>query len=262
MEDDHPLLITPTRNAVKELQSSSLSNLVAGNTPKSTNTVPHFKPYPVSPFRNRHLALLEKIPKTEFEQELQDALRESENRDSCRKQVMVETLATSVLQDVYVREVKAHLEQYEKKSQKKRNKNRIFGDGLPKLMTDDVFYNNVVAVETVVAREKRAKEERRVINAKHSEALKMWKRADEERVARNKVVRADYRQAIKEWTEEDAVAKREGRKMQRTKPKQGLLEKFVPRPKKPEAERETNGDSGDEEDDDDDEDDDADEIVD
>ncbi|KAF9003583.1 hypothetical protein BDQ17DRAFT_1173889, partial [Cyathus striatus] len=100
---------------------------------------------------------------------------------------------------------------------------RIFGDGLPKLMTDDVFYNNVVAIETVAAREKLEKEERHVINAKHSEALK--------------VVRADYQQAIKEWTEEDVVAKREDQKMQQTKPKQGPLEKFVPRPKKPEAEK-------------------------
>ncbi|KAF8981678.1 hypothetical protein BDQ17DRAFT_1177712, partial [Cyathus striatus] len=158
--------------------------------------------------------------------------------DRKRKEAMVETFATSVLQNMYVKDVKTHLEHHEKQSQKKKSKNRIFGDGMPKLMTGDDFFNTVVESEKEREKDKQEKDERRIINTNHTEVLREWKKEENVRLARNRAVQETYQKATKDWKEEDTSARIEGRRPRWEKPKQGKIKSFVPRPKKPTAAQE------------------------
>jgi hypothetical protein len=62
-----------------------------------------------------------------------------------------------------------------------------------------------------------------------------WKRNESARKARNDEVRTHHQVAVKAWEVERDLAKEEKRKPRWTKPKQGLLEKPIPRPKKPDG---------------------------
>jgi hypothetical protein len=224
---------TPTRVAVSELASTSASFLVSASPPQSTMTLPAYKPYTISPFKQSHYAdILEREPATMREQELRDALQEAEQRDAVQKHIMVGMQATVLLQGMYVAQTQQHLQEHEQRKQKKVRK-RVFGDGMPKLLDGDEFFARVTEHEAEIERGALDKEERRAQREGHAESLVTWKTQERERIARNKAIHDAHQHAVKAWEEEHDAAKLECQQARWTKPKQGPLEKPIPRPKKP-----------------------------
>lgn len=93
----------------------------------------------------------------EFEEELCQALIESEQWDGFRKKWMIEMQAMSVLQNIYVKEVRNHLEEVEMHTKQKQTRNWPLGNGMPKLMTVDTFYNKVVSNNEAAKQEEEEK---------------------------------------------------------------------------------------------------------
>ena len=227
-------LLTPTRVAISELASTSLSHLVSASPPRSSSQIPLFPPSTISPFKSYNQELLELEPRTENEKRLQDALREAEDRDRRRKIAMVNMQGVTVLQNMYVKKNNRHLQGHEDERKRKSQKNRMFGDGMAKLLDGDVFFNKVVEMDEVAKKKVEEKEERQMAREAHAEALAAWKKLEEERKGRNSEIRRAYLDAVKQWEDERDAAKSEKRRVRWTKPKQGKMEKGIPRPKKPE----------------------------
>jgi hypothetical protein len=228
------VFLTPTRMAISDLGSTSLSHLVSRSPPQSSSEIPLFKPSTISPFKPYNQELLELEPRTENEARLQCALREAEDRDRQRKFAMVTMQSVTILQNMYVKKNNGHLQSHEDERKKKGEGNRLFGDGMAKLLDGDDFFNSVVRLDEAAKKKREDKEEWRLARETHAQALATWKRLEEERKERNAETRRAYQDAVKGWEAERDAAKSEGRKVGWTKPKQGKLESAIPRPKKPE----------------------------
>jgi len=59
---------------------------------------------------------------------------------------MVNMQGVTVLQNMYIKKNNRHLQGHKDKRKRKSQKNRMFGDGMAKLLDDDVFFNKVVEV--------------------------------------------------------------------------------------------------------------------
>ncbi|KAI0056687.1 hypothetical protein BV25DRAFT_1775645, partial [Artomyces pyxidatus] len=135
---------------------------------------------------------------TEFEQQLQDALHDANTRDGLRKKSMVGMQATVVLQGIYVKQSQRQLQAQEDKRMKK-GKKRILSDGLPKLLTSDVFFSQVEEHEAAAEKAVADKEARRVERADHVEAILVWKAEEKARKARVTAQRDKFHKAVKAW---------------------------------------------------------------
>lgn len=221
---------TPIQFATNALKTTSASFLVTPETPKSSMTIPQYRPYTISPKKDRYLHLIKREPETEAEVQMRDALKESEAREHHRKCAMTEMQANVVLQSLWSSKLKSHLEEHEVKAKAKKS-NRVLSDGMPHLFTGDAFVAAVKKDE--VERKKRAleKEGRRCRRVQHAEALVEWKRLEAARKGRNEAKKLAYQTEVKAWEAERDLAKYEHRRPQWNKPKLGGYEKALPRPK-------------------------------
>ncbi|KAF9007689.1 hypothetical protein BDZ89DRAFT_898224, partial [Hymenopellis radicata] len=212
------------------LASSSASYMVSSSPITSGRQPPEFSTSMISPQKRRYEELLDAEPRTETEAKLQTALRESEERAERYKKRMRGMQATTVIQNTYVRRTHAQLQEQEEKKKRPKKKSRKFGDGLAKLVTGDTFYQTVVEHEQAAEEETAAKEARADVKTDYQEAIAIWTRNEEKRVARVNKKKADHREAVKEWERERNAAKSESRKARWTKPKLGPIEKQRPKP--------------------------------
>ena len=104
------------------------------------------------------------------------------------------------------------------------------GDGLPRFLSGDEFYEKVVEFECEqkkhIAEKKTRKEERE----KRAEGLAVWKHLEDERKMENKDRRTQYHTALEKWNEDKLRAKAEGQKFSEAKLVLGKLCGPVPRP--------------------------------
>jgi DDE superfamily endonuclease len=225
------------RAAVDELASTSASFLTATSTLQSTSAPPAFKPATISPIRRtRYSHLLDNIPQTAQEQDLQNALRESEARDEARKESMLAMQAGVVLAGMYVDRAQEQLQAVEEKK-KKNGKKRLMGDGKAKLFTGDEFYNLCVADEQERKKDAAVKEQRHIQRETHTVTLVEWKKVNDAIRERNEAKRAVFNEALKAWEDDRDAAKREKRRPGWTKPrwKDYSPEILIQRPKRVEA---------------------------
>jgi hypothetical protein len=244
-----PQISTPVRVAINTLASTSAAFLVSKTPPSSRVNPPRFTPYTVSPLKRRQEPILDDEPQTEREVALIQALREADERDTWRKRAMIGMQATTVLQGMYIAKVQGHLEEHEKRAAKKKSGNRLFGDGYGKLLTGDDFYNSSLEIEEQAKQKAEEKVERARMREEHATVVAQWKNNEVARKARNDAVRKSHQDAVKAWEAERDLAKEERRKARWTKPKQGLLEKPVPRPKKPDDKSESDEEGPDDDED-------------
>jgi hypothetical protein len=230
-----PRISTPVRVAINEIASSSAAFLVSKTPPRSRAKPPRFTPYTISPIKRHRHAILDDEPQTEREAALIAALQEAEERDAWRKRAMIGMQATTMLQGMYVEKVQGHLEEHEMRAGRKKSGNQLFGDGYGKLLSGDEFYNSTIEIEEQAKQKAAEKVERARKREEHATVVAEWKNNEAERKARNEEVRMVHQDAVKAWEAERDLAKAQRRKPRWTKPKQGLLEKPVPRPKKPEG---------------------------
>ncbi|KAI6162811.1 hypothetical protein EDD17DRAFT_1507684 [Pisolithus thermaeus] len=104
--------------------------------------------------------------------------------------------------------------QEEKQKEQKKRKGKLVGNGLPRLLTGDEFYSQVVEFE----KEGRA------------EVTTAWKVAEIARREHNKVQRQEYKVELTAWVVERDAAKLEKRQPRWGQPKLGKLEPPLPKP--------------------------------
>ncbi|KAG1888132.1 hypothetical protein F4604DRAFT_2032175 [Suillus subluteus] len=101
----------------------------------------------------------------------------------------------------------------------------LVGDGMPRLLTGDEFYNQV-------SEHRRAAEEESCSQRKEGRAAAMavWKEAEGSAAEEKRGTSATYKEEVRLWEEERDCAKLEKRRPRWTKPKQGKLESPLPKP--------------------------------
>ncbi|KAJ8595506.1 hypothetical protein M405DRAFT_700138, partial [Rhizopogon salebrosus TDB-379] len=129
---------------------------------------------------------------------LQSALQESEQRGEESKRQMIGLQAAAVLQTRYCDRVCGQLAAQEQKAGKKKS-TRLVGDGLPRMLTGDVLFTQVVMHENAVEAESREKELKAKRRAERSEVLVQWKVEEIGRKERNKATKAVYEREKAEW---------------------------------------------------------------
>ena len=92
-------------------------------------------------------------------------------------------------------------------AKKARKGGRLVGDGLPRLLTGDEFYQRVVDHERAAVQDKVANENRRKQKEQRSALLAEWKEVEEARKKQNKEQKAAYHEQLALWTEEKERAK-------------------------------------------------------
>ena len=85
----------------------------------------------------------------------------------------------------------------------------MFGDGLAKLLDNNVFYDKVVEMEEAGKRKEGERENRKIAREQHEEALAAWKKQEERQKERNTVIRAAHQEAVRQWENERDTAKAE-----------------------------------------------------
>ncbi|KAG1721217.1 hypothetical protein EDB19DRAFT_1646620 [Suillus lakei] len=135
-------------------------------------------PQIVSPLQYKQYSeILNCPPATEAEHKLQVALQESGQHKEETKHQMIGLQAASVLQIQYCNQVHGQLAAQEEKAGRKKG-TRLVGDGLPCMLTGDVFVAQVITHENAMEAEAREKEMRAKRRAEHSEELAHWKREE------------------------------------------------------------------------------------
>ena len=92
-------------------------------------------------------------------------------------------------------------------AKKARKEGRLVGDGLPRLLTGDEFYQRVVDHERAAVQDKVANKNRRKQKEQRSALLAEWKEVEEARKKQNKEQKAAYCEQLALWTEEKERAK-------------------------------------------------------
>ncbi|TFK16764.1 hypothetical protein FA15DRAFT_555409, partial [Coprinopsis marcescibilis] len=90
-------------------------------------------------------SLLEIQPKSKTEAILIAALREAQAENESLKQRVVQLQSSNILNETYCNNLRFQLARKEEKAKTKGQKRgKLMGDGLPRMLTGDEFYEQVV----------------------------------------------------------------------------------------------------------------------
>lgn len=167
------------------------------------------------------------VPKTANEVLLLSSLREAEVANATLKRRVLELQAANILNEMYCNVLRGQLANQEGKKRKGKEGGKLVGDGLPRLLSGDDFYERVVEFEHVQKKVAAEKQMRKDTREKRAEALATWKCLENKRKKENEVRRAQYREALERWKDEKA---REGRRFSEKRPVLGKLPGAIPRP--------------------------------
>ncbi|KAK0430972.1 hypothetical protein EV421DRAFT_1855739 [Armillaria borealis] len=210
-----PLPVSRDLAIPHSLATSSGSFLVSSSSLQSSSSPPKYATSVISPMKQKYNDILSQQPWTELEASLQKALRESDECNTLRKGAMIGMQATAVLQNIYVSQSQPQLQSAEEKGTKKRG--GIMGDGMPKMMTGDDFFNVVTAHKKAAEEEKKEKAHCALLWNKKAMAM-----------VRNNKKRECFHQAVLAWQN----AKKNGHSIHKNKPKLadfGEIEKPFPK---------------------------------
>ena len=227
---NRPTWHSVAKDTVESLASTSASFLVDEGPLTSSHQLPEYILPPQTPTRKRQHTLLEDKPENEKEEAYQDALQEAYARETRYKSALVGMQSTMVLQSMFCERLSGQLATQEEKQKKKRKKGQLNGDGLPRLLTSDEFYDRVVQHENACEEEDAARESRRKRREERAALMVTWQEAENERRKRNEGRKQAYREELRSWEEERERAKVERRRVQWNRPKQGKLEPPIPKP--------------------------------
>jgi hypothetical protein len=203
---------------------------------------------PLPTGRPGYTHLLDTEPKTRAERELLAGLQEAESREKAWRERVEILQAANVLNEAYCAMLRGQLENLEKKKSKKKS-SRLMGDGLPRLLSGDAFYEAVVEHDKQKRQAETEKIARREEREERSEVLARWKEQDDERKKQNEQIKVKYREAVEQWEAAREKAKQEKRRFGVLKPKRGPLLRAIPKPKKQAVVGEGSDEGGDDDDD-------------
>ncbi|KAH7101946.1 hypothetical protein BKA62DRAFT_596829, partial [Auriculariales sp. MPI-PUGE-AT-0066] len=139
--------------------------------------------------------------------------------------------AKMVLQNSYCQRLKAQLGAEERKTKKTRSKKiRLHSDGMPRILTNDKFYEQVVEAERVAEREENQRLQRAAARKAYDQAVEDWQQIEDARKTQNIALKLRYAELKKNWENERDRAKRARTKPRWDLPKCGPLGKQIPRP--------------------------------
>lgn len=197
----------------------------------SADQLPAYQPLPLTPTRKRRHELLDRAPESVLERTYQEALRQSLARENQYKTSVIELQSAHVLQSIHCNRITNKLAaQEEKQREGKKKRGKLMGDGLPKLLTGEAFYNRVIEFEKAAEDEEVQRQNRKKQQESRAEALETWKGADTERRERNKARTEAYKEDLEAWKAERDLAKSEKRRPHWSQPKRGKLEAPLPKP--------------------------------
>ncbi|KAG2053717.1 hypothetical protein BDR06DRAFT_829128, partial [Suillus hirtellus] len=139
--------------------------------------------------------------------------------------------ATVILQGCYCDRVCHHLKTQEKKGCQEGDNVKLNGDGMPRLLTSDEVFEQVLVYQECQQAKVAEKETRKAARMVRTREMELWMQEDEARKNRNNAKTEQWKVAVKEWEVEQWLAKQEKRKPQWKKPVQGPLKKPCPKPK-------------------------------
>jgi hypothetical protein len=164
-----------TNDACRALATTSAAFLVQAAWLSSDDQLPDFIPVPVTPTRKHHHALLNRATETPVEETYQEALCQSYSREEAMKANLIRTQSAMVLQSIYCTRVRGQLAaQEEKEHTGKVKKAKLMGDGMPKYLSGDEFYNCVAENEKKVAEAEKSREDQWKKCEEWAETLVMW----------------------------------------------------------------------------------------
>jgi hypothetical protein len=215
---------------ILQLQNTSLSGLVTHQQVTSETRLQHGITCPISPIKKSTPLSPSFNPETANEAYLLTLLRESEATNISLKRRVIELQAANVLNEMYCNMLRGQLAKQEEKRQKGKEKGKLIGDGLPRLLSGDEFYEKVVVYEEERKKAVAEKKSRKIEREQRTEVLLEWKKLEEGRKNENKARRAKYQTAMEQWKEAKAKARVEKTKFNELQPRLGKLLPAIPRP--------------------------------
>ena len=171
-------------------------------------------------------------PSTKNELLLLTALREAESRNHRSEVHTFELQAANILNQAYTdRLVKKLAAQEEKQEKKKKKTTRLVGDGLPRLLTGDEFYEMAKGKEREAKNVARQKEVRKDGRAAYKVAIEEWKAAQQEWKDAKVNSTVAFQKALTVWERKRDAAKKKARKFTDLKPKRAVQPAAPVRPK-------------------------------
>lgn len=167
------------------------------------------------------------------------------------KSRVLELQASAVLNEMYCNILRKQLAYQEEKKNKPKGKGRLVGDGLPRLLTGDEFYERVCEFTKAQEREEREKAARKVARVDRQGVMAAWRERETIRKAENRAKSERHQAAVKAWESRKAAAKAAKKKFLEIKPKREALAAPEPKPSNVAAGEESKEDEGEDEIDDD-----------
>jgi hypothetical protein len=115
--------------------------------------------------------------------------------------------ATNILNEAYCSRLRGQLAHQEAKKVGSKGKGKLMGSGLPCLLSGDVFYEQVVDLETAHRREEQEKLERLHVREERAGLLVEWKKQQEARTIEIAKRRAEWEVEKREWEAEANTGK-------------------------------------------------------
>ena len=202
--------ILPVRLAIPQLASSDICFLTSQSPVKSTMELPNFPTMELSPVKlvakAEGVDLSKAVPKTKLEKLLHEALVAKSAEADFFRGCTIQLQASMVLQRLYCTRVRRQLQAKEVKMNAKKAKGRLHGDGLPRVLTDDEFFERVVAHFKALEEEEVEREAKKQNKEDLNAEIDEWKRNEEQRKKTNLELQANWETADRAWkVEKDRI---------------------------------------------------------
>lgn len=227
-----PCLLSELSHATEELQQTSARFLFSSSPIKSSSSLPLHIPSQIQPFKVPK-EVLTRVPETELEEYLQDALMELIKRESHQEGAIHELRANMVLQSIYCERLRGQLHARESVGKEKKGSGKLLGDGLPRILTGDDFVKKVQEFAQRQLEEEDARLQKRQEREQYASLLAKWKLLDGARKQKDKARTAEFKEEMRCWKEEQRIAKTEKRRPAWNKPVRGPREPVIPKPVRP-----------------------------
>ena len=228
-----PTHLNILKETVVALKKTNLAYLTTHTTTTSSDPMPQTTTRTraqVTTIANTTAAALTIQPTTSNELLLLAALREAESRNVRAEIHAFEFQASNILNEAYTERLRKALEAKEEKRGKKKGI-KLVGDGLPKLLSGDEFYELAQAKEKEVREVSRQKEARKEGQIAYDAAVEEWATADKKRKDERDAIKANNTKTKAAWDKRKAAAVKKNKKFTEPKPKSTPLPKAIPRPK-------------------------------
>lgn len=174
--------------------------------------------------------ILNMTPTSKSETILLAALRELQAENSNLKNRVITLQASNILNETYCTKLQFQLAAKESKGTKSKGKGKLMGDGLPKMLSGDEFFERVVEFTAWQDEEEIRREQKNHIHTLWKNAEKEWEAERDQIKKENDLHDARNKSAKAKWKRAQAAAKRARKSFKEAKP---IKEPKLKLPKKP-----------------------------